>query len=1275
MASEAHVIDITVQTHDKVGPGLEKARSSLRNFDKAVERTQARLSRFARTDYDVAIRAIDKVTPAGSRIRATLHGITGHTYNATVAAIDKTAAKVQEARARLVALTGKVWTVTLAAKNTISQKASGAVSGAFQNLTGMGAQMAAGAGIGYGVYDTIKTYMDFEAQMKKVQAISGASGAEFDALTAKAKEMGATTQFSATEAGQALEYMAMAGWKTDDMLSGISGIMDLAAASGEDLGKVSDIVTDALTAFGLKASDSAHFADVLAAASSNSNTNVSMMGETFKYVAPIAGALGYSAEDTAVAIGLMANAGIKGSDAGTALRATMTRLVDPPKEAAQAMEALGISVRNSDGTMKPFMQTMRELRERFGGLSQAEKAQMASSIAGQEAMSGFLAIVNASDSDFDKLTGAIYNADGAAAQMAATMNDNLKGDLKALSSVWEAFQLELMSGKGGDGIRSFVQGVKTDLEKFTGYIKDGFDISDVGRLALDILTQLKNKFLEFDGIGSILAGGALAVGLLKIISLARRATAAIKRVSGAGGPGGGVGGTASEAASAVKSMVVNATSVVVNGKGVSGGGAAGSAAETAGEVASGTGGAPGEKGGGNGPKGKGGRLGGWGKWLGRGAAAATAIVGAYDAYSTYQDNQQKTEEAQYAVESGAQDESYLAETERQNTDRLGGSIGSTGGALAGGLVGAKAGAAAGGAIGSLFGGVGAAPGAAIGGVIGGIGGGIAGSELGQDIGGNIAEISQSAGQMWDGIKAGAADAWQSVATSAGTAWDGIKASAGETATWLGNSASQAWDAVSQGASSVATDVGSVLSGIADTAGQEWQQISESAGQAWDSITAEAGSIAQPIIDGLIDVVNFVVGLAVLVWAQIEPYFDAGAAYIAGIWDSISETASEIWNGIVSTVSEVWASIADTVSQAWEAVNEAIAEAWAEITETIGTAAEAVAEVAGEAWSAITETADEAWAAVSEAASEAWTWITDAASAAWDTICSIFSAAADWFMSTVWQPISDFASAAWAAITATINAAWDFVCGIWGAASSWFEGSVWAPISSAVSSVQSAISNAFQAAYNAVTGIFSGLANWFDTNVVSPIKAKFASIRDLGASITGLGGSHHAAGGIFNVPHQALVAENGPEAIIPLNDRNRGTDLLQKAAEFMGLNLPELTAPDIKAPELEVPELSMPGLNLPELTAPGTRSNGEEDAGEGQAIPANAAQESAGGPVSVALSLGGITIPITIEGGSTSPQDIAAAIRNQLEDIADDIGGQLATKVADIFSNSPVMNAT
>ena len=233
--------------------------------------------------------------------------------------------------------------------------------------------------------------------------------------------MGAKTKFSASDSADAFKYMAMAGWDASQMMDGIAGIMDLAAASGEDLATTSDIVTDALTAFGLQASDSAHFADVLAQASSKSNTNVGLMGETFKYVAPVAGALGYSVEDTAVAIGLMANSGIKGSQAGTALRSTITRLAKPVGESKDAVEELGISITNADGTMKSLSQTMVELREKFAGLTEEQKAQYAAMLAGQEGMSGLLAIVNASDEDFQKLTDEINNSNGAAQDMADIM--------------------------------------------------------------------------------------------------------------------------------------------------------------------------------------------------------------------------------------------------------------------------------------------------------------------------------------------------------------------------------------------------------------------------------------------------------------------------------------------------------------------------------------------------------------------------------------------------------------------------------------------------------------------------------------------------------------------------------------------------------------------------------------------------------------------------------------------------------------------------------------
>ena len=317
-------------------------------------------------------------------------------------------------------------------------------------VKGAAAIAAAVSGIGVAA---VKVGSDFEAAMSEVQAISGATGSDFDALTAKAKEMGATTKFSASESAEALKYMAMAGWDAQQMVDGLDGVMNLAAASGEELGTVSDIVTDALTAFGLKASDSAHFADVLAKASSSSNTNVAMMGATFKYAAPLAGALGYSIEDTALAIGLMANAGIKGEQAGTALRSMFTRLSDPPKEAADAINALGLQMTDTEGNALPLADVLGQLREKFAGLSQEQQIQMASSIAGQEAMSGLLAIVNAGEEDFNKLKNQIANADGAAKEMADTMNDNLQGRI-----------IELKSGLEGLGIQ-FYDYIKTPLKE------------------------------------------------------------------------------------------------------------------------------------------------------------------------------------------------------------------------------------------------------------------------------------------------------------------------------------------------------------------------------------------------------------------------------------------------------------------------------------------------------------------------------------------------------------------------------------------------------------------------------------------------------------------------------------------------------------------------------------------------------------------------------------------------------------------------------------------
>lgn len=326
-------------------------------------------------------------------------------------------------------------------KNKVSDMASTAV----KRLGQVGV-----AGAGAFAAFSLKTGMDFEAQMSRVQAISGASATELARLTDKAKEMGASTKFSATESAEAMEYMAMAGWKTDQMVAGLPGIMHLAAASGEELGTVSDIVTDALTAFGLKAEDSAHFADVLAKASSSASTNVAMMGATFQYAAPVAGALGYSVEDTAVAIGLMANAGIEGEKAGTALRGMLTNLAKPSKDVLGYTKELGVSLTTADGAVKPLSQQLGELRRKFAGLSEAQKAEYAAGIAGKEAMSALLAIVNASDADFNSLTEQIANADGAAQSMAETAQRNLKGQLEQLGGAVETVGLTFYDAIKGE---------------------------------------------------------------------------------------------------------------------------------------------------------------------------------------------------------------------------------------------------------------------------------------------------------------------------------------------------------------------------------------------------------------------------------------------------------------------------------------------------------------------------------------------------------------------------------------------------------------------------------------------------------------------------------------------------------------------------------------------------------------------------------------------------------------------------------------------------------
>ena len=372
----------------------------------------------------------------------------------------------------------------------------------------------------------VKTAADFDSSMSKVAAVSGATGDDLQALRDKAREMGAQTKFSASEAADAMNYMAMAGWKTEDMLNGIEGIMNLAAASGEDLATTSDIVTDALTAFGLSAQDSGHFADILAAASSNANTNVAMMGETFKYCAPIAGALGFSAEDTAEAIGLMANAGIKGSQAGTALRTIMNNLTGDIKLSGDALGEVTIQTTNADGSMRDLSDILADCRGAFSQLSESEQAAAAEALVGKNAMSGFLALMNAGEGDIEKLSSAIANCDGTAEQMAETMQDNLAGQLTILKS-----QLQELAISFGEMLMPAIRNIVSKIQAFVDKLNGMSESQRKAILTIGMIVAALGPLLVI--LGTVISKVGVAMqGFVKLATGVKKLGVAVKAGTG-----------------------------------------------------------------------------------------------------------------------------------------------------------------------------------------------------------------------------------------------------------------------------------------------------------------------------------------------------------------------------------------------------------------------------------------------------------------------------------------------------------------------------------------------------------------------------------------------------------------------------------------------------------------------------------------------------------------------------------------------------------------------
>lgn len=539
-------IEIPVNVVDNTGSGTSSVTRNLTAMERAFERADRAAQRFQRRSgvaAEIEIGADDNATPVLSTVENATEQIDGETAQVEVAADDSATQTVSAASDAVENFDGQSGDAEIGADDSATPVVS-AASDAVENFDGMSGDAEIGAsdeatpviraaqdaaeswggsvfnatigvidaatapisklasiaknpvvqgasliGASFGVAESVNSFQDFESMMSQVKAISGATGQAFDDLTAKAQEMGATTKFTATESAEAFNYMAMAGWKPQQMIDGISGIMSLAAASGEDLGTTSDIVTDALTAFGLSAGDSGHFADVLAQASANANTNVSMLGESFKYVAPVAGAMNYSVEDTSLALGLMANASIKGSMAGTALKTSLANMAAPTDSMAEAMDKYGISLTDSEGNMKSLRGVIDNLRGSLGGLSETEQTAAASTIFGKEAMAGMLAIINASEEDYNKLSTAIDNSKDAAEGMADTMLDNLKGSFTLMQSAIEGTE-NAFGKRLSPYLRDIAGGIADAMPGITDGINAVMDVVD------DKIAGVKRKITD-----------------------------------------------------------------------------------------------------------------------------------------------------------------------------------------------------------------------------------------------------------------------------------------------------------------------------------------------------------------------------------------------------------------------------------------------------------------------------------------------------------------------------------------------------------------------------------------------------------------------------------------------------------------------------------------------------------------------------------------------------------------------------------------------------------
>lgn len=883
-----YVLSATLELKDQFTAQVNKARSGFKGLTETLKSTGS-ASDAAAAGMGKAGTAAVKAAGQADRAKRAFQGIRG-IYEATIRAKDDATAKLQRVKTELNGLKGKAYTVAINVKQNgdiggMKDKLSGMAAGA---MAGLSVQAAGFAGLGYGVFDAVKNYSDFTAQLSQIKAVTGLDAEAMDAVKEKALELGADTQFSSTEVAQGMTELLKAGVSVKDVLGDASqAALDLAAAGQLSLPEAAEIMSTAMNAFHMD--DATHAADVLVGAANASATGVQELKYSLSAVSAVAAGVGMSFDDTNTALAVFANNGLKGSDAGTSLKTMLMNLSPQTKQATEEMQRLGLLT--DEGTSKFFDQEghLRSLsdiagllQDHLSGLTDEEKMNALSTMFGSDAIRGGMIMLREGAKGVKDMNAAMK--DITAHETAKVAMDNLRGSLLRLKSAWENLTIKLLDHGVGDGLRGFTEEVGKLTSHFSGLIDDGLQVTDVIKIVGEGINDLKNKFLAFDGIGSVLAGGALAVGLKKIYNLAMKVKDVIQGIPKNLPDGTPTGGNGLPSTSSVKDMVVTATNVIINSKG------APTTAPTSAPptnapvpVPEGT------------PKGTpkpgwGARLSSWAKrlpWIG----SAIALGGT------------------------ALDVAYAPEGEKLST------AGRDAAGLAGSFAGMKGGALLGAKFGSVIApGAGTAAGAIVGGIAGGIGGDVVGQKLAeafqsinwdsfsQVINEKNAEWSQTFAQLgptitstFEGIRQSMSDTddWltgkqaelhQYMADS----WEGIKQSGADTWESIKQSGVDSWDMICQVADEKNAEWSQTFADAKESAGNRLAELEESAGTIWEEISSGASSMESNIASAFQSAKDE----AEAAWDGVTGWFEEN------VWGPLSKRARSAWSNLQSTIADI-----------------------------------------------------------------------------------------------------------------------------------------------------------------------------------------------------------------------------------------------------------------------------------------------------------------------------------------------------------------------------------